>query len=112
MDRNQDELQGRTRTARDYRAAARRVAEMSDDELQVWYARAAGHYASLSLWRRRAHQGHTNAESFAQRDDEAAAAAELFLAIEDLLDRELFERHGLGPDEKARRIYLTATVFR
>ena len=39
-------------------------------------------------------------------------AAELFLAIEDLLDRELFERHGLGPDEKARRIYLTATVFR
>ncbi|MBV0920233.1 hypothetical protein KC238_23535 [Mycobacteroides chelonae] len=112
MDRNQDELQGRTRTARDYRAAARRVAEMSDDELQVWYARAAGHYASLSLWRGRAHQGHTTAESFAQRDDEAAAAAELFLAIEDLLDRELFERHGLGPDEKARRIYLTATVFR
>lgn len=99
--------------ARRYRDAARRVAEMTDDELTEWYARAAARYASLSLWRRRPerYQGDRTATMFAKRDDLAEAAAELFLAIDERLDAELYDHRGLSPDETPRRIRLEAILF-
>jgi hypothetical protein len=103
-----------SKVAQEYRAAASRVAEMTDDELTEWYAKAAERYTTLALWRRRPerNQGDRTATAFARRDDLAEAAAELFLAIEERLDAELHDHRGLAQGEQARRIYLTATIFR
>lgn len=95
-----------------FREATERIAEMGNDELGDWYAAAVHRYALLSLWHRRSHKGDTSQSACDRRDEMASAAADLILAVSEILDAELLYGTGLRPNERPRQLVVHAELVR